>query len=312
MEPLYPIKVVARRTALSPHLIRTWEKRYGAVSPARTATNRRLYSDEDVERLRLLHRATLAGHSIGQIARLPTDQLMSRLSEGEGLPRAISSPASESISPDSHLTACLTAVERFDGEALEAALTRAAVALSQPALLEGVVVPLMHSVGQAWHEGTLRMSHEHLATAILRTFLGSMVTPGQAVPPGPFLVATTPAGQMHELGALTSAVAAASEGWRTVYLGPNLPAEEIAQVVHQNRARAVALSITHPADDPRLGPELLKLRRGLGNGVAIIVGGRAASGYDDILKETGATVLKDLSGLRAQLESLRNRSPEVV
>lgn len=222
----------------------------------------------------------------------------------------ISSPASESVSAESHLTACFNAVERFDGEALEAALTRAAVALSSPALLEGVVVPLMHTIGQAWQEGTLRVAQEHLTTAILRTFLGSMVTPGQTAPPGPFLVATTPAGQMHELGALTSAVAAASEGWRTVYLGPNLPAEEIARAALQDRARAVALSIIHPADDPRLGPELLKLRRGLGNGVAIIVGGRAASGYDDILNEIGAARLPDLRALRARLEGLRKPSPE--
>ena len=40
------IKVVARRTGLSAHVIRIWEKRYGAVEPERTVTNRRLYSDE--------------------------------------------------------------------------------------------------------------------------------------------------------------------------------------------------------------------------------------------------------------------------
>src|SRR5262245_25366803 len=71
----YPIRAVARRTGLTSHVIRVWEKRYGAVSPMRTPTNRRLYSDTDVERLRLLHQATLAGHSIGQIAQLPNERL---------------------------------------------------------------------------------------------------------------------------------------------------------------------------------------------------------------------------------------------
>ena len=45
------IKVVARRTGLSAHVIRIWEKRYGAVEPERTETKRRLYSDEQIERL---------------------------------------------------------------------------------------------------------------------------------------------------------------------------------------------------------------------------------------------------------------------
>ena len=71
----YPIRAVVRRTGLTAHVIRVWEKRYGAVSPMRTPTNRRLYSDSDVERLQLLHRAMLAGHSIGQIAQLPNERL---------------------------------------------------------------------------------------------------------------------------------------------------------------------------------------------------------------------------------------------
>ena len=70
--PEYSIKVVARRTGLSPHVIRAWERRYGAVEPERSATGRRLYSDTEIERLQALERATRAGHSIGQIAQLST------------------------------------------------------------------------------------------------------------------------------------------------------------------------------------------------------------------------------------------------
>ena len=69
------IKVVARRTGLSAHVIRIWEKRYGAVEPERTDTNRRLYSDEQIERLSLLRDITQAGHSIGHVAKLPTEKL---------------------------------------------------------------------------------------------------------------------------------------------------------------------------------------------------------------------------------------------
>ena len=75
MASRHPIRVVARRTGLSTHLIRMWERRYGAVEPKRTDTNRRLYSDEDIERLTLLRRATLDGESIGQIAGLGTEEL---------------------------------------------------------------------------------------------------------------------------------------------------------------------------------------------------------------------------------------------
>jgi methylmalonyl-CoA mutase cobalamin-binding subunit len=67
---------------------------------------------------------------------------------------------------------------------------------------------------------------------------------------------------MHKPGALIVATIAASDGWRVTYLGPSLPAEEIAGAAHQNRARAVALSLVYPGDDPFLRGELLKFQRG--------------------------------------------------
>src|ERR687893_2534240 len=75
MRPVRTIKLVARQTGLSVHTIRVWEKRYGAVRPVRASNNRRLYSDEDVDRLKLLRQATMAGHSIGQIARSSAAEL---------------------------------------------------------------------------------------------------------------------------------------------------------------------------------------------------------------------------------------------
>jgi DNA-binding transcriptional MerR regulator len=74
-DPGHPMQVVVRRTGLSPRVIRMWEKRYAAVEPTRTATNRRRYSNADIERFRLLQRAIQLGRSIGQIAMLSSDRL---------------------------------------------------------------------------------------------------------------------------------------------------------------------------------------------------------------------------------------------
>ena len=77
------------------------------------------------------------------------------------------------------------------------------------------------------------------------------------------LVVATPAGQIHELGALLVGAAAANLGWHVTYLGASLPAAEIAGAARQNRARAVALSLVYPEDDPRLEGELTRLRESL-------------------------------------------------
>src|SRR5512139_3052140 len=71
----HPMRVVTRRTGLSAELLRVWERRHRVVTPARTQTGRRLYSDSEIERLRLLYRATLGGRSIGSVAPLSTPAL---------------------------------------------------------------------------------------------------------------------------------------------------------------------------------------------------------------------------------------------
>jgi DNA-binding transcriptional MerR regulator/methylmalonyl-CoA mutase cobalamin-binding subunit len=313
MTEWHPIRVVARRTGLSAHVIRAWEKRYRAVEPKRTPTQRRVYSIEDLERLILLRRATLAGRSIGQIAKLPTAELQRIVEEDESAsPARPVAPVSlePSAEGEPQLEAAIEAARRLDTESLQRALDRASVSLSRPALMDRVIIPLMHRIGDAWREGSLRVAHEHLASAVVRSFLGTLDGAFAVPQTAPELVITTPTGQLHEIGALLAAATAASEGWRATYLGPSLPAEEIAAAVRQTQARAVALSIVYPGDDPHIGAELQRLYQLVGPKTAILVGGRSAARYRGALEAIGARHLSDYQSLRSALESLRQRDTD--
>jgi MerR family transcriptional regulator, light-induced transcriptional regulator len=303
----HPIRIVALRTGLSPHRIRIWERRYHAVLPSRTPTNRRSYSEADVDRLGLLGRAVQLGRSISQVAGMPTESLRALLDTDDVAARWVESAlhrAGKSCPARGVVEACLAAVDAFDARRLEDVLQRARVNLGRTTLLDEVVGPLFERVGELWRRGALRTSQEHLVSATLRNLLASMIAPaGDAGAPG--LVATTPSGQVHEFGALLAAATAASEGWNVTYLGPCLPAEEIAAAAARSRARAVALSIVHPADDPRLAPELQSLQRLLPRGTQLLAGGRAVRGYAAALEAAGARIVSDLAGLRAELERLR-------
>jgi DNA-binding transcriptional MerR regulator/methylmalonyl-CoA mutase cobalamin-binding subunit len=313
--PRHPIGLVARRTGLKPDLIRAWERRYNAVAPGRSSTRRRLYSDADIERLQLLRRVVRTGRGIGQVARLGNDELLALLAEEpaeEPLPRpgpAFSPPFLEVSGEvaDAYLSLCVAAAHRLDVAELETQLERASVALSRTNLLEKLLVPLMHRIGDLWKEGSLRPAHEHMVSAVVRSFLGSMRGAYSTTAGAPHLVVTTPARQHHELGALIAAATAASEGWQVTYLGPDLPPEEIAAAAFQGGAQAVALSVTYPPDDPLLAEDLRRLRRLLSPGTALLVGGRSAGSYATILAEIGAIHTEDLAGLRRELDSARAR-----
>jgi DNA-binding transcriptional MerR regulator/methylmalonyl-CoA mutase cobalamin-binding subunit len=306
MKAVRTIKFVARQTGLSVHAIRVWERRYGAVQPTRAENNRRLYSEEDVERLRLLHQATQAGHAIGQIARASAAELR-RLLREDLTTRDQVGPAprgkSRSIADDL-LAAALRAVERLDAADLNDLLDRAAVELGSPAVLHKIVAPLAEQVGDRWRAGDLNVAHEHFATAILTGFLNGFARP---YPPGksaPHLVLATPSGQLHELGAIVVAAAARSHGWRATYLGASLPIEEFAGAARSLNPRAVGLSIVFPPDDDLLVADLKKLRKFLPAECAILVGGRSAAAYRTALREIKATRVDQLEHLYATLDKL--------
>src|SRR3954447_6868966 len=51
---VYTIKQDAQRSGVSVPLLRAWERRYGIVEPARTASGYRLYDDSAIARLRAM------------------------------------------------------------------------------------------------------------------------------------------------------------------------------------------------------------------------------------------------------------------
>ena len=304
----HPIQVVSRRTGISQDVIRVWERRYHAVTPERSPTNRRLYSDEDVRRLRLLKRATTGGRRIGDVAGLPTNELEQLVHADDEAAVHVSAPGVSGGAgrpATEHLDACLAAVNALDEEALERGLARAAVSLTVPQLLEQLLLPILQRVGEGWHDGSLRIAHEHLTSAVVRSFLGSMRSNSDMSGPRSEILVTTPAGQLHELGALMAAVTADLDGWRPVYLGPNMPAEEIAAIVQHREARIVALSIVYAADSSSVTGELRKIHRLVPEGTVLIVGGSGARHYRGVLEEVGAIQVDDLTSFRGVLDRLR-------
>ena len=300
----HSIKIASKRTGLSPHVIRIWEKRYRAVEPQRTATNRRFYSDAEIERLNYLRQATAAGHGIGSVANLSIPQLEKLVSKAEVGGRARMGEQSSSPAQAFH-DSSLAAARDLDLQRLEEILQRAVVALGHQGLLRRVVAPLAQTIGELWRTGMVTAAHEHFLTSSLKVFLGRLSGAFPVSAQAPRIVIATPAGQLHELGAVIVNAAAAQVGWRSTYLGTSLPAAEIAGAAVQSHAPIVALSIVYPEDDPNLAQELINLRRFLPQETKILVGGRAAHAYRDTLLQIGAGVTESIDEFCNQLDDLR-------
>lgn len=302
-EPRHPIRVVSARTGLPQDVIRIWERRYKCVCPPRGTTGRRLYTDEDVERLRLLKQAVCAGRRISDVADLEIDRLRALVSEDQHQATADAALASaaDDATPRALLDEAMDALENLDRYRLHRVLSDASVEMSGPDFRHQLIVPLLSEIGRRWQEGSLRIVHEHLATTIIRSFFAAPRNPALA-PHAPRIIVTTPGGQYHELGALMACAVAEEMGWDVVYLGAALPAEEIAAAAKQIGAKAVALSLCYRETDSRVLEELNRLRHLLDDDIPVYVGGKAAGGMRERLSECGINCPADLAEFRSALQ----------
>ena len=298
VEPRHPVRVVSERTGLSPHVLRIWERRYQAVSPARSEGGQRLYSDADIARLSLLHQASAGGRNVSHLVTLPDEALRDLIAAREPGPAADGTPSQELAVL---VTQGLEAVERMDGERLDSLLRHAMLSHGVGVTAEKLMVPILTAIGERWHAGRLMPSQEHLASGVIHRSLARVVHDSASGPlTRPRILVATPARERHELGAMMVAAIAAANDWNVLYLGQDLPIRDIARAAELGMARMVALSVVHLADDAELKAELRWLAGTLPPQVMLVLGGAAAAGYAKALP--GAKVVSDLGALREILK----------
>ena len=226
---------LAKRTGVSPELLRAWEQRYGLLQPTRTAGGFRLYSAADEARVQRMQSLVSGGLAAAQAARLI-------LSDGEPAPRTASASATILDDEAANLTASL---DRLDEQAANTALDRLLSAYTVETVLQDVVLPYLHRLGERWETGEISVAQEHFASNLLRgRLLGLAQGWGQGQGPGAILACLP--GEHHELGLLAFGVALRRRGWRITYLGTNSPISAVADTARSLRPAVVVLLSMNP------------------------------------------------------------------
>ncbi len=264
---------LARRTGVPTELLRAWERRYGLVAPTRTPAGYRLYSSGDVRR-------------VGRMREL----LASGLSAAEAARATLAEPESETtagVEPALAAASLRAAVERLDDAAAHLAFDRLLADFSLDTVLEGVLLPLLHELGEGWARGEVSVAQEHFASNLVRGRVLALAR-GWDRGSGPRAVLACPPGERHDLGLLIFGLALREHGWRITFLGADTPLDTIGETVRQLAPAALVLAVTDPA---LLDPVAAELH-GLAADTTLWVGGAGA-------RETTDALLLDMSPLAA-------------
>lgn len=110
-------------------------------------------------------------------------------------------------------------------------------------LYTSVLIAAQREIGRLWHAGDISIAEEHFATASTKLFIAHLAEHAQFKPPNnKTAVAATPSGNEHDLGILVVSQMLEFEGWSTVFLGPNLPTDEIVRSLNIFRSDLLVLS----------------------------------------------------------------------
>ena len=210
---------LAKRTGVSPELLRAWEQRYGLLHPTRTPGGFRLYSSGDEARVQRMQRLVSEGLATAQAAHLV-------LSDDEPAPPTASPSATTLEEAAADLS---TSLDRLDEQAAKTALDRLFAAYTVETVLREVVLPYLHRLGERWETGEISVAQEHFASNLIRgRLLGLAQGWGQGQ--GPAAILACVPGEHHELGLLAFGVALRRRGWRITYLGTDSPIDAVADL----------------------------------------------------------------------------------
>jgi DNA-binding transcriptional MerR regulator/methylmalonyl-CoA mutase cobalamin-binding subunit len=243
---LLRIGELSRRSGVSPELLRAWERRYRLLHPTRSQGGLRLYSLEDLERVRLMQHHLARGLAAAEAAALATEQQL-----------AVSVTETQLAGAKDELADALAA---FDEPYAHAILDSLLATATIDTVLTTVVVPYLHELGEQWARGDASVAQEHFASAVIRgRLLGLARGWGRGL--GPRIVLACAPGEQHDLGLIAFGLALRARGWRIVYLGADTPLTSVADAAHASDAVFAVVSAVTPEPFREHRDELRKLAR---------------------------------------------------
>ncbi len=243
---LIRIGAVSEQTGVSVDVLRSWERRYGLLTPQRTAGGFRLYSDADAARIRTMIALISVGIPAGEAARQV-------LASGEGVP--ISSAGRDETPLQEVCAALHDAFRSFDDLALEAAIDLVLSRLDLDTAIRDVFLPALQTLGDDWQAGLVSVAQEHFSVNVFRGRLMGLAR-GWDRGFGPRALLACPPAEYHDVSLILFGLALRRRGWRVTLLGADTPIGEVVRVRTSLAPQITVLFAAIWADHASLVPEL--------------------------------------------------------
>lgn len=233
----YSIRDLEHLTGIKAHTLRIWEKRYGIVTPKRTPTNIRYYTDDDLKKLLNISILNRNGYKISSIVNL----------DPEDLSKKIVSLSKQSVDGDNSIENLIMSMIEIDEAKFEKILSNLIINIGFEETFLKIIIPFFEKIGILWQVGAINPGQEHFITNLIRqkiiVAIDSLFRPANLINQKTFLL-YLPEGELHEIGLLFYSYLIQKRGHKVIYLGQMVPFNDVLEVAEKQNPDAFLMLFT--------------------------------------------------------------------
>lgn len=241
----YQINDLERLTGIKAHTIRIWEKRYNLIEPHRTTTNIRYYDDSQLKKILNVSTLLENGYKISKVAVLSDDEVNKKI-------QGIQMQSPSNLANNAYVSDLIISMLSYDETGFEKIFSAVVLRYGLYDAMLNVIYPFLEKTGILWVSNKAIPSQEHFASSLIRRKLQAAID-GLAAPSKTeksFLL-YLPDDEWHELSLVFSDYLIRKSGYKTIYLGQNVPAknlDELVQKIKPSHALTFNISRKKPTD----------------------------------------------------------------
>ena len=215
----FSIKDLENITGVKAHTIRIWEKRYDLLSPERSETNIRYYSNKNLQKLLNIVLLNNNNYKISKISEMKDDEISFTARELV-LDRAINEEAINSLK---------LAMFEFDKTLFNNIYSRLLLKKTFKEIFKEIFIPFLEHVGLLWQTETILPAHEHFVSNLIsqKVQVNTEELKYTTIISDTTYVLFLPENEIHELGLLYLNYELVLRGYKTIYLGQSLPIDNL-------------------------------------------------------------------------------------
>jgi DNA-binding transcriptional MerR regulator len=232
----YSIKDLEQLSGIKAHTLRIWEQRYNIIQPKRTDTNIRTYDDQDLKLVLNISLLKDHGYKISEISKLTVEEMY----------QEVIKISDKQLNYPDQIHALTISMIDLDEERFEKIISTNILQFGFENTMINVIYPFLSRIGTLWVTGSVGPAQEHFITNLIRQKL-IVAIDGQVSkqrPNGKTYLLFLPEGELHEISLLFANYIIRARYNKVVYLGQNLPFNELVFAYNVHKPDYIFSAIT--------------------------------------------------------------------